>query len=241
MVESMPCSGEGQWSQNLLNWLNYQIIWLHFSSGMHARNNFQTSVTEGNWVGVPGGYVLCTGDIQCHIPDTKHRCARTPCIDVRNLILGINICLCVFLLTSWTYRMKKCFDYFFFFFPVTVCAREITWKMSAQMIKFWQNNKQIKMHPTTWSGTLYSQLPSQLQSIYYYLFKKRGSHSYDSINVSVVGEIIEVQPNKIIQQQSENLEALKRLIWNLKLWSLLHSGRKSLFISGIAPSMLNIL
>lgn len=70
------------------------------------------------------GYVLCTGDIQCHIPDKKHRCARTPCIDVRNVILGINICLCVFLLTSWAYRMKRCFDFFFFFFSCnSVCYR----------------------------------------------------------------------------------------------------------------------
>lgn len=67
------------------------------------------------------------------------------------------------------------------------------------------------MHPTVWSGTLYSHLPSQLQNIYYHLFKKRGSYNYDFINFPVVGEIIEVQPNKIIQQQSEKLEALKGL------------------------------
>lgn len=62
------------------------------------------------------------------------------------------------------------------------------------------------MNYTVQTGTLYGNLQSQVQNLC--CLKKSGS--YTLINFSV-GEIIEVQPNKIIQKQSVNLEGLKGL------------------------------
>lgn len=61
------------------------------------------------------GHVLCTGDTRCHIPDIKHGCARTPCIGVRNLVLGINVFLSVLLhsnneLTVWFFFLSGFFS-----------------------------------------------------------------------------------------------------------------------------------
>lgn len=124
------------------------------------------------------GYALCTGDIPWHIPDTKYRCAWNPCIDVRNLIWGINTSLSVFLLSNNELtRWRNVLILGFF-------ARDHTQKMSVKSVKFWQSNKQIKMHSTIWSVTL------QLQITYHHLFKKRGSYNYDFIIFSVIGAII---------------------------------------------------
>lgn len=57
----------------------------------------QTVGNEVNQIGVPprDGYVLYTEYIHCHIPKTNHRGALTPFLNLRKLILGINLFLSI--------------------------------------------------------------------------------------------------------------------------------------------------